>query len=164
MPRRPVHPHLSLVIPNRAESPVRNLLFRLVILSGVNGRRSRAVTQSKDPYPANTVGGSNGSFDRCIVAPLRIPPVFISPHNNPVITQNLNILALRPQPCRRTLPRPRVPDKQTPRPVSPNDPATMQLNRLLLREPVHDQQFIKGIREGIHCMWKGREMLCAHLQ
>ena len=38
MPRRPIHPHLEM-------------FFSSVILSGVIGPRSGAITQSKDPYP-----------------------------------------------------------------------------------------------------------------
>jgi hypothetical protein len=38
-----------------------------------------------------------------------------------------------------------MPNKQIPRPIRPHDPAPMQLNRFLLREAVHDEEFVKGI-------------------
>src|SRR4029077_19502339 len=93
MPRRPVHPHF---------------LF-LVILSGAAVRRSRAVAQSKDPALAGGAGGPKRSFNS--------GTIFIPPNDNPVVAQHLNVLARRPQPRRRTLPRPGMTDKQTPRPI-----------------------------------------------
>jgi hypothetical protein len=39
-------------------------------------------------------------------------------------------------------------DKQIPSPVSPDDSAAMQLDRFLLREAMHDQEFVEGIGKG----------------
>ncbi len=166
MPGSPIHPHLvsQIVIPNRAEGAVRNLLFasvtpnaaahiHSVILSGVTGRQSRAVAKSKacpepvegDPMPTGSTTSLARNFHHGPVPIVRIPPRVIPPHNNPVIAQNLDFFERSPQPRSRTLPRPRMPHKQIPRPIRPNNPAPMQLNCLLLRKPVHDQEFVHGV-------------------
>jgi hypothetical protein len=56
-----------------------------------------------------------------------------------------------------------MPDKQVARPIRPHDATTMQLNRPLLREPVHDQQFVKWIFQGLNWPWKTSEALFIHL-
>src|SRR5580658_4482169 len=140
MPGRPIHPHLEipLVIPSNARDLGFRQLFPCpVILSEVIAPRSGAITQSKDPVLVGSTGGPKRSSHS--------GPTFIPPHNNPVITQNLNLLPRRPQPRSRALPRPRMPNKQIPHPIPPNNPAPMQLNPLLLRKPMHNQQLVEGI-------------------
>jgi len=171
MPRRPIHPHPGLlrrsvipillgaesfVIPSNARDlGFRQLLPCSVIPSEGAGRRSRPVPQSRDLGVAGIIGALARDSH---VARL------ISPHNNPVITQNLHILPRRPQPRSRTLPRSRMPHKQIPAPIRPDDPATMQLNRFLLRKPVHNQQLIQRILQGSHRKISRRKALFTHLQ
>ena len=142
MPRRPIHPHLEFVFPSDRKSTwvCASCSRSSVILSGVIGPRSGASRSRRTPIPSPAPAAPQGvsTSDR-----------LISPHNNPIITQNLNLLPRRPQPRSRTLPRPRMPHKQIPHPIPPNNPAPMQLNPLLLRKPMHNQQFIQGILQGI---------------
>jgi hypothetical protein len=123
MPRRAIHAHPSSIV-----------IFRFVILSEAMVPRSGAIAQSKDLY-------------RSIFVRPRRHCLFVQPHNNPVITQNLNRFALRPKPRSRTLPRPRVPHKQIAHAVSPDNAGAVQLDGSLLREAMHDEEFIEGIRQ-----------------
>jgi hypothetical protein len=88
----------------------------------------------------------------------------IPPHNNPIVAQDFNVFALSPQSRCRALSRPRMSYKQIPRPIRPHDPAPMQLNRFLLREAVHDEEFVEGIAKWRHPPLKIRETLFIHLE
>src|SRR5215469_5892029 len=55
-------------------------------------------------------------------------------------------------------------DKKIPTPVPAHDPAAMQFNRFLLREAMHDQEFVQRIFERRSCTWKAREGLLIHLK
>jgi hypothetical protein len=74
-------------------------------------------------------------------------PAVIPPNYNAVVAQDLDVFTLGPEPRRRTLPRPGMPDKQIPSPIGPDDAAAVQFDRSLLREAMHDQEFVEGIRE-----------------
>jgi hypothetical protein len=56
-----------------------------------------------------------------------------------------------------------MPHKQIPHSIPPNNPAPMQLNRLLLRKPMHDQQLVQGIIQGSHGR-ESRKYTLANLQ
>src|SRR5579859_500624 len=134
MPGSAIHPHLPCVTPSA---------IHLVIPSGVTRRRNRAVTQSRDPLFS---GGE-----------------LLAPHNDPVITEDLYIPPLRPQPRGRTLPCPRMSNKQVPYPIRRNHAARVQFNPALLREPVHDQQFVEWIIErSNHGFWRTHKDFAAH--
>src|SRR5208282_5029072 len=88
----------------------------------------------------------------------------IPPHNNPVVAQNLNLFERSPQPGSSALPRSRMPHKQVSHPTRPNNPAPMQLNRLLLSKPVHDQQLVEWITQRSRIVVRARKTFSAHLK
>src|SRR5206468_11451964 len=92
--------------------------FSTVILSGMTGRRSRAVMQSKDPVSAGSTAGLARSF---------YDSPDIPPHNNPVIAENLDILNISPKPRSRALPRPGMTNKQIRLAIRAYDPRPVQL-------------------------------------
>src|SRR5579863_9116281 len=88
----------------------------------------------------------------------------VPPNNDPVVAQDTDLFSLGPQPCRRALPRPRMPDEQVANPVGTDDPAAMQFYGFFLGKAVHDEQLIEWIFEGL---WRGGKLskeLLAHLQ
>jgi hypothetical protein len=128
----------------------------LVILSEVIGPRSGAITQSKDPYPISNPDGATRHFHP--------GTILIPPHDNPVITQNFNILALSPEPRSRALPRPRMPDEKISDTIRADDAGPVQFNRFLLREAVHDEEFVERIAERSPYPGKNFLAYCIQLQ
>src|SRR5262249_16356861 len=134
----------GLAMPGR---PIHANPTRTVILSG-----------AKDPASACSAVGLNGSFEICFSV-----RGFIAPQNAPIVAQNLHILARSPQPRSRALPRSRMPNKEIANPVRPHDPAAMDFNGFLLREAMHDEEFVEGILKWISGIAALDEELLIHL-
>jgi hypothetical protein len=90
-------------------------------------------------------------------------PAVIPPNYNAVVAQDLDVFTLGPEPRRRTLPRPGMPDKQIPSPIGPDDAAAVQFDRSLLREAMHDQEFVEGILKGKYRVAHACEIRFVHL-
>src|SRR5215469_16430186 len=146
VPGSAVHTHLVfLVLPST---------LPLVILSGVTGRQSRGVTESKDPYTLSWFVPWIGPL------PTRLVPA----HDNPVIAQYFDILNRSPQASTCTLSCHGMPDEQIRIAICADNPSTVQFDRLLLREAVHKQQFVEGILERFCIPREIQERLPIHLQ
>src|SRR5215468_10133727 len=110
--------------------------------------------ESKDPYTLSR-------FVRWI-GPLQTR--LVPSHDNSVITQYFDILNRSPQTSTCTLPCPGMPDEQIRIPICADNPSTVQFDRLLLREAVHNQEFVEGILERFCIPREIQERLTIHLQ
>ena len=70
----------------------------------------------------------------------------IAPHNDAIIAENFDVLDVSPKPSCRALPCTGVSDEQISDSVAAHDAGAVQLNRLLLRKAMHDQEFVQGVR------------------
>src|SRR5437660_12666406 len=57
-----------------------------------------------------------------------------------------------------------MPDEQVTGSIRAHDSATVQLNRLLLREPMHDQELIQRILQRLRYIGKSSKRLLAHVK
>src|ERR1700731_4841700 len=83
-------------------------------------------------------------FTKLVVADILITnPMFTD--NDAIVAQDSYVVVRGPQTRCRALARPGVADKQVAGAVGAYDADSVQLNRFLLREPVHNQQLIQRI-------------------
>ncbi len=89
-------------------------------------------------------------------------PIFTN--NDAVVAQDFYTVERAPQTCRRTLACSGMADEQVAPAVGPHDANSVQLDRLLLREPVHDQQLIQRIFQGGRHTHHAHKGVFVHLQ
>src|ERR1051325_6307991 len=70
-------------------------------------------------------------------------------HDHAVVAHDLDVLRVHPQPPRRRLPRPRLPDEEPPPPARVDDAAGVELDAAPAREEVRDDDFVERIFERV---------------
>src|SRR5580698_8697754 len=85
-------------------------------------------------------------------------------YDDPVVAEDLYLVERSPQARRRTLPCSGVAYEQVARTTGADDADAVQFDGALLREAVHDQEFVEGVAQGLGHVAKPRETLFIHLE